>query len=202
VSPEAANNAADQTAFIPTMTLGIPGSASTAIILGVLMIHGIMPGPRLVTETPEVFWTIIMSFWLGNVMLLLLNLPLIGIWVRLVTIPYTLLYPSVLVFVCVGIYTVAHSTFDIWLVLLFGLLGYLMRILSFPPAPLVLGFVLGPMTEENFRRSLVISRGDFSIFYERPVSGAILALTLLILLWTAWGSLRALMRRSREQQIA
>ncbi|MDF2810032.1 MAG: protein of unknown function transrane [Microvirga sp.] len=197
VAPEAANNAADQTAFIPTMTLGIPGSASMALLLGVLVIHGITPGPRLMVDRPDMFWGLIMSFWIGNLILLILNIPLIGLWVRVLTIPYRYLYPAILVFVCLGVFSVNNSAFDVWLVLAFGALGYAMRILDFPSAPLILGFVLGPLMEENFRRALILSRGDFAIFFNRPISGSLMAVTLLILAWGIWQTIRA--RRSSLQ---
>jgi TctA family transporter len=195
-APESANNASDQTAFIPTLTLGIPGSASMAVILGVLIIHGIAPGPRLMSQTPELFWGLIVSFWIGNLMLLVLNIPMIGIWVRLLTIPYHLMYPAILVFISVGVYTVNQNVSDIWLVLAFGVLGYFMRLLDFPLAPLILGFVLGPMMEVNFRRALLLSRGDFMIFLTKPLSLVILILALLLLVWALWTNARQV-RRSR-----
>lgn len=190
MAPESANNAADQTAFIPTMTLGIPGSATMALMLGALIIHGIAPGPQLITAEPELFWGLVMSFWIGNVLLLVLNIPLIGIWVRLLLIPYHLLYPAVLMFICIGVYTVNNSAFDVWLVALFGAIGYLLRLLNFPAAPILLGFVLGPLMEENMRRALLISRGDPMTFIERPISGTILVATLLLLLWSCIGVIR------------
>jgi TctA family transporter len=199
-APEAANNAADQTAFIPTMTLGIPGSATMAIMLGVLMIHGISPGPQLMTERPEMFWGLVMSFWIGNIILVLLNIPLIGLWVRLLQIPYHLLYPAVLMFVCIGVYSVHYSAFDVWLVIGFGLLGYGLRLLDFPAAPLILGFVLGPLLEEHFRRTMIVSRGDVLAMFNRPISGTILAITLAILAWglvSAWRRSRATAAVSR-----
>ncbi len=188
MAPEAANNSADQTAFIPTLSLGVPGSATMALMLGVLMIHGVAPGPTLITDEPELFWGLIMSFWIGNLLLLILNIPLIGVWVRLLTIPYHLLYPAVIMFICIGAYTSGFSTLNIWLVALFGALGYLMRVFGFPGAPLLLGFVLGPLMEEHFRRAMLLSRGEFSTFFDRPVSGFIMALTGLILIWGIWTS--------------
>lgn len=181
VSPEAANNAADQTAFIPTMTLGIPGSATMALMLGVLTIHGLTPGPLLMVEHPGTFWGLVMSFWIGNVILLILNIPLINLWVRLLQVPYHYLYPAIVMFVGLGVYSVALHLADVWLALGFGLLGYLMRLLSFPAAPLLLGFVLGPMLEEHFRRSLLLSQGDLMTFFERPVSGPIMVIALVVL---------------------
>jgi len=191
MAPETANNAADQTAFIPTLTLGIPGSATMALMLGAMMVHGITPGPRLMTDEPSLFWGLIMSFWIGNVMLLILNIPLIGLWVRVLLIPYHLLFPTVLVFVCIGAYSVNNNPFDIHVVAAFGLLGYLMRMLDFPAAPLLLGFVLGPMLEEHFRRAMVLSQGDLTVLVTRPISASILALTALLLFWSAVSAFRA-----------
>ncbi|MGH0241532.1 tripartite tricarboxylate transporter permease [Sinorhizobium meliloti] len=190
VSPEAANNAAGQTSFIPTMSLGIPGSAVMALMVGALMIHGIAPGPRLVSEHPDLFWGLIMSFWVGNLMLLILNIPLIGVWVRLLTIPYQVMYPAILMFVCVGAFALNNSAATVYFVLLFGLLGYGMRSLDLPAAPLLLGLVLGPMLEENLRRALVISQGDFTTFVQRPLSAAFLIATVFVLAWVIWGAAR------------
>lgn len=195
MAPEAANNAADQTAFIPTLSLGVPGSATMALMLGVLMIHGVAPGPNLISSQPELFWGLIMSFWVGNIILLLLNIPLIGVWVRMLTIPYHLLYPAVLMFICIGAYTSGFSSLNIWMVALFGSLGFVMRILRFPGAPLLLGFVLGPLMEEHFRRAMVLSRGDFTTFIDRPISSVIMALTALILVWGIWTSRKTDKRR-------
>ncbi|WP_011581714.1 MULTISPECIES: tripartite tricarboxylate transporter permease [Chelativorans] len=179
--PETANNAADQTAFIPTLTLGIPGTASMALILGILMMHNITPGPNLIVNHPDLFWGVVMSFWIGNILLVILNLPLIGIWVRLLTVPYRYVYPAILVFVCVGIYSVESKGFDVLVVAAFGAAGYIMRLLGLPPAPLLLGFVLGPMLEENFRRALLMSRGDLATFISLPISAPVLACAGLIL---------------------
>jgi|TARA_A100001391_G_scaffold205447_1_gene206366 TctA family transporter len=178
--PEAANNAADQTSFIPTMTLGIPGSVTMAIILGALLTHGIPPGPRLMTNHPDIFWGLVMSFWLGNLLLLILNLPLIGVWVRILTIPYKYLFPAILVFVCLGVYSINHTVSDIIVVIGFGALGYGMRILKFPAAPMLLGFVLGPMMEEHFRRAMLLSRGSVMTFIERPISLVFLLATIAV----------------------
>ncbi|ORE92607.1 transmembrane protein [Stappia sp. 22II-S9-Z10] len=190
MAPESANNAADQTAFIPTMTLGIPGSPTMALLLGALIIHGISPGPQLMTTQPDLFWGLVMSFWIGNLLLLILNIPLVGLWVRLLLIPYHLLYPAVLMFICIGVYTVNNTAFDVWLVAAFGAIGYLMRLLGFQAAPLLLGFVLGPLMEEHVRRALLISRGDPMTFIERPISCTILVATLLLLVWSGVGALR------------
>lgn len=183
MGPESSNSAADQTSFIPTMTLGIPGSASMALILGVLIMHGITPGPNLVSDQPSLFWGLIMSFWIGNILLLLLNIPMIGLWVRILKIPYHILYPSILAFICVGAYSLGNNPFDVLVVIVFGVLGYIMRLLQFPPAPLLLGFVLGPMMEENFRRAMVLSQGDFNVFIERPISLTVLCITAAIIIY-------------------
>ncbi len=188
--PEASNNAAAQTAFIPTMSLGIPGDAVMALMLGALMIHNIQPGPQLITEHADIFWGLIASFWIGNLLLLVLNIPLIGMWVKLLTVPYRLIYPAVLFFICVGVYSTNNNMFDVGTVLVIGLFGYLLMRLSFEPAPLLLGFVLGPMMEENFRRTLLLSRGDMSVFISRPISGAFMALCVLLVAAVAYGRLR------------
>lgn len=182
MAPESANNAADQTSFIPTLALGIPGSATMALMLGALMIHGIAPGPQLMTDQPSLFWGLVMSFWIGNVLLVILNVPLIGLWVRLLMVPYKLLFPAVLMFICIGTYSVNNSAFDVLLVVVFGAIGYGMRVLGFPAAPMLLGFVLGPMMEEHFRRAMLLSRGDFSTFIDRPISATVLAFTVFVLL--------------------
>ena len=190
MSPESANNAAVQAAFIPTMTLGIPGSATMAVMMGALLIHGITPGPQLMERNPDIFWGLAASFWIGNVMLLILNIPLIGIWVRLLKIPYALLYPAVLCFICIGTYTVRTSAFDVLLVLLFGLAGYVLRLLRFELAPILIGFILGPMVEEYFRRAMLIYHADFVSIMSRPISGTLLAMTALLLVWSAWVMVR------------
>ncbi len=194
-SPEAANNAAVQTAFIPTLSLGIPGSATMAIMLGALMIHGITPGPQLMVEHPELFWGLIASFWIGNLLLLVLNIPLIGLWVGLLTIPYRFLYPGIVVLICVGVYSLRTSVFDIWMVLGFGLLGYGMRLLRFEPAPLLIGFILGPMIEDNFRRAMLLARGDPLRLFERPIAGTLLVMVIGLLAWMIFSAIRARFRR-------
>ncbi|WP_114965676.1 tripartite tricarboxylate transporter permease [Alkalilacustris brevis] len=197
VSPESANNSAAQTAFIPTLTLGIPGSATMAIMLGALIMNGVAPGPQLMMNNPEIFWGLAASFWIGNVLLLVLNIPLIGLWIRLLQIPYTLLYPAILILICIGTYTVRNSAFDIMLVLLFGLLGYVLRTLKFQLAPILIGFILGPMIEENFKRAMLFSRGDFMTFLERPISGITLSLTAALLLWAVFKTLAGRRRAAR-----
>lgn len=183
MAPESANNSADQTSFIPTLALGIPGSPTMALMLGALMIHGIAPGPGLMTEQPSLFWGLVMSFWIGNVLLVVLNVPLIGVWVKLLMVPYHLLFPAVLMFICIGTYSVNNNPFDVFLVVLFGGAGFFMRYFAFPAAPLILGFVLAPMMEEHFRRAMLLSRGDFWTFFDRPISAFVLGLAMLLLLW-------------------
>jgi len=180
-APESANNAAAQTAFIPTLTLGVPGTATMALMLGALMIQGINPGPQVMTEHPALFWGLVASMWIGNVILVILNLPLIGLWVAMLKVPYRWLYPAILVFSCIGVYTVKTSAIDVALAALFGLLGYLFLKLKCEPAPFILGFVLGPMLEENFRRAMLLSRGDVFILVSHPISAAFLALALAVI---------------------
>jgi TctA family transporter len=188
--PESANNASSQAEFIPTLTLGIPGGATMALILGALMIHGIAPGPQLIVRHPEIFWGLIASFWIGNVLLLILNIPLIGVWVAILKIRYHLLYPAILIFICLGVYSVNNSTVDIILLLVCGGGGYFLVVLKFGPALLLLGYVLGPMMEENFRRSMLISGGDLTVFVTRPVSGMLLAISAGLIAFAIVGSVR------------
>ncbi len=190
VAPEAANNANDQTSFIPTMSLGIPDNAVMALLLGALMIHGISPGPQLITEKPQLFWGLIMSFWIGNIMLVILNLPLISIWVRLLSVPYYVMYPIIMVLVGIGAYSINNSTFDVMVVAIAGVMGYGLRVLKMPPAPLLMGFVLGPLMEEYLRRAMLLSRGSFMTFIERPISGTMFALTALLILWSVYATIR------------
>ncbi|WP_442968588.1 tripartite tricarboxylate transporter permease [Ralstonia sp. 1B3] len=181
--PESANNAAAQTSFIPLLTLGIPPNAVMALMVGAMTIHNIQPGPQVMTSNPALFWGLIASMWIGNLMLIVLNLPMIGVWVRLLKVPYRFLYPAILVFCCIGVYSVSNTTFDIFQTALFGLIGYMFVKLRCEPAPMLLGFVLGPMMEENFRRALLLSRGDFSTFVTRPLSlGLLIAAGILVLL--------------------
>ncbi len=188
--PESANSSAAITAFIPTLTLGIPGDAVMALMLGALMIHNITPGPQLMVEHPSLFWGLLVSFWLGNLLLLLLNIPLIGMWVKLLSVPYRLIYPTVLFLISIGVYSANNNLFDVGMVLAIGGFGYLASNLGFQPAPLLLGFVLGPMVEENFRRALLLSRGDVLIFFSRPISSICMAVTLLMLAVIAYKRLR------------
>ena len=199
-APESANNAAAQTAFVPTLSLGIPGDAVMALMLGALIIHGIQPGPMLMTAQPELFWGLIVSFAIGNIMLVILNLPLVGIWVSILRIPYHVLYPAILVFICLGVYSVNNNVFDIYMTAVLGVLGYILLKLRFEPAPLLLGFVLGPMMEENLRRAMLLSRGDPSTFIERPISAVVLGLCALLLLWTAYAALKRGLKRQELEQ--
>jgi putative tricarboxylic transport membrane protein len=180
-APEAANNAGAQTSFIPMLTLGIPPNAVMALMIGAMSIHGIVPGPQVMTREPELFWGLIASMWVGNLMLVVINLPLIGLWVSLLKVPYRLLYPAILVFCCIGVYGLNNSVFEVEMTLLFGALGYAFVKLGCEPAPLLLGFILGPMMEENLRRAMRLSRGDPMIFIERPISLALLILAVLLL---------------------
>jgi TctA family transporter len=202
--PEAANNAASQTAFVPTLSLGIPGDAVMALMLGALIIHGIQPGPLLMTQQPELFWGLIVSFGIGNVMLLILNLPLIGMWVAILRIPYRVLFPAILVFISLGVYSVNNNTFDVYMVAFIGAIGYMLAVLKFEAAPLLLGFVLGPLMEENLRRALLLSRGDMMTFIERPISAGFLLFGAAIMLWSLWTSARSFVRereRARDQAV-
>jgi len=180
-APESANNAAAQTSFIPLLALGIPANAVMALMIGAMTIHGIQPGPQVMTGNPTLFWGLVISMWIGNLMLVVLNLPLIGIWVKLLKVPYRFLYPAILVFCSIGVYTVNNTNFDVFMTAGFGFLGYLFLRLGCEPVPMLLGFVLGPMMEEYFRRSLALSRGNFSIFFTRPISlGFMIATAALI----------------------
>ena len=181
-APEASTHSSVQGDFIPTMSLGIPGDAVMALLLGALIIHGITPGPRLIVEHPDLFWGLIASFWIGNLILIVLNVPMIGIWVKMLTIPYKYLYPSALFFICIGVFASRNSLFDVGTTLVIGMFGYLLLLLKFEPAPILLGFVLGPRFEENFRRALIISRGDLLTFVERPISAVFLGFCLVLVL--------------------
>ena len=180
-APEAANNAGAQTSFIPLLTLGIPGNAIMALMVGAMMIQGIQPGPQVMTAQPQLFWGVITSMWLGNLMLIVLNLPLIGLWVSLLRVPYRLMFPIIVLFCCIGTYSVGNTVFDIWVMLLFGLLGVFFAKVGAEPAPFILGFILGPLMEENFRRAMYLSRGDPIVFIERPISAVLLAMSLALL---------------------
>jgi putative tricarboxylic transport membrane protein len=179
--PESANNAGAQTSFIPMLTLGIPPNAVMALMVGAMTIKGIQPGPQVMTSNPELFWGLIASMWIGNLILVILNLPLIGIWIKLLTVPYRLLFPAILTFCCIGLYTLNNNNFDVYMASLFGIAGYLFYKLGCEPAPLLLGFILGPMMEENLRRALLLSRGDWSTFMTRPLSAGLLIAALLMI---------------------
>ena len=188
-SPEASTHSAVQGDFIPTMSLGIPGDAVMALILGALIIQGIQPGPQLMTEHPDVFWGLIASFWVGNILLVILNVPMIGVWVKLLRIPFRFLFPFALFFICVGVYSTNNEMFGVVQTLVIGVLGYGLLRLGFHPAPVLLGFVLGPRLEENFRRALTLSRGDVTTFVDSPISAAFVALAVLLVvaqIWLAW----------------
>jgi putative tricarboxylic transport membrane protein len=169
-------------AFIPLFTLGIPANAVMALLLGALMIHGVMPGPLLIKQNPEIFWGTVMSMYIGNVLLLVLNLPLIGLWVKLLKVPYRILFPLILFFCVIGSYSISSSKVDVLAMILFGILGYLFRKFGYEPAPLVMAFILGPMMENSLRQSLLMSGGDFSIFFRRSISASSMIIALLILL--------------------
>jgi putative tricarboxylic transport membrane protein len=183
-APESANNAGAQTSFIPLLTLGIPSNPVMALMIGAMMIQGIIPGPQVMTERPQLFWGMIASMWIGNVMLVILNLPLVGMWVKLLKVPYRLLYPSIVLFCCVGVYSLSNEPFDVLLTALFGVLGYVFIRLECEPTPLILGFILGPMMEENLRRAMLLSRGNPTVFFTRPISGILLGIAALLLLIT------------------
>jgi TctA family transporter len=180
-APESANNAGAQTSFIPLLTLGIPPNAVMALMVGAMTIHNIQPGPQVMTSNPELFWGLIASMWIGNLMLIILNLPLIGMWIKLLTVPYRFLFPAIVLFCAIGVYSTNNNSFDIWMVAAFGFIGYLFIKLGCEPQPLLLGFILGPMMEENLRRALLLSRGDWTVFVTRPLSGSLLFVALILL---------------------
>ena len=189
-SPEAANNAGSQTSFIPLLTLGIPPNAVMALMVGAMTIHNIQPGPQVMTSNPELFWGLIASMWIGNLMLVILNLPLIGLWIKLLTVPYRWLFPAIVLFCAIGVYSTNNNSFDIWIVALFGLIGYIFIKLGCEPAPLLLGLILGPMMEEYLRRALLISRGDWSVFVTRPISASLLAIAVVLLVLVLMPSIK------------
>src|SRR5262247_3766810 len=189
-APESANNAAAQTAFIPLLPLGIPPNAVMALMVGAMTIHGIVPGPQVMTKQPDLFWGMIASMWLGNLMLVIINLPLVGVWVTLLRVPYRLLYPSIVVFCCIGIYSINNSPFDVVISALFGVIGYWLIKHDFEPAPMLLGFVLGPLMEENLRRAMLIARGDATVFFTRPISAVLLSIAIILLILAALPKIR------------
>ncbi len=179
--PESANNAGAQTSFIPLLTLGIPPNAVMALMVGAMTIHNIQPGPQVMTSNPELFWGLIASMWIGNAMLIVLNLPMIGLWIKLLSIPYKWLFPAIVLFCAIGVYSENNNTFEIWMVAAFGVIGYVFHKLSCEPAPLLLGLILGPMMEENLRRALLLSRGDWGVLVTRPISAVLLAIAVMLL---------------------
>ncbi len=196
--PEAANNAGAQASFIPMFALGIPPNAVMALMIAAMTIHGITPGPKFLADKPTLFWAMVASMWIGNLMLVILNLPLVGLWVRLLRVPYAYLFPMILTFCCIGVYSVNYRFFDIFLMAGFGVFGLVLKRIGCEPAPMVLAFVLGPMLEEQFRRTLLLSDGDFSVFLSRPLSAALFAVAALLVLLmslSAW-------RRTRTKAFA
>jgi TctA family transporter len=200
-APEAASHSKTQVDFIPTMSLGIPGDAVMALLLGALIIKGIQPGPQLITEHKDIFWGLIASFWIGNVLLIVLNVPMIGVWVKMLRVPYRLLYPAAIFFICIGVYSTKNSLFDVGEVAVFGILGAIFIALKFPISPVVLGFVLGPMLEENFRRALTISHGSLAVFVQRPIAATFVGLSSLLILVQIYGYVRGLLKPSGPQTL-
>jgi putative tricarboxylic transport membrane protein len=194
-APESANNAAAQTAFIPLLTLGIPPNAVMALMVGAMTIHGIVPGPQVMTKQPELFWGMIASMWIGNLMLIIINLPLVGVWVTLLRVPYRLLFPSIIVFCCIGIYSINNSPTDVMISAMYGVVGYWLIKHDFEAAPMLLGFVLGPLMEENLRRAMLIARGDATVFFTRPISGGLLAVAIVLLIL----AVLPMIRKRREE---
>ncbi len=200
-SPEAASHSKTQVDFIPTMSLGIPGDAVMALILGALLIQGIQPGPQLISEHADLFWGLIASFWVGNIILVVLNVPMIGVWVKVLQVPYRYMFPCALFFIAIGVYSTNNSLFEVNEVLFFGIVGAIFMALDFPPAPILLGYVLGPLVEENFRRALLLSRGDLLVFFEKPISAGFMSICILLILGQLFFALRAAIRK-RKTDIA
>lgn len=198
-APESANNAGAQTSFVPLLTLGLPANAVMALMFGALIMQGIAPGPTLISEHPDVFWGVIVSMWVGNVMLLVLNLPLIGIWTRLLTMPFHYLFPAIVVFCSIGAFSLNNSVFDLWLLGAFGVAGYIFAKLDCDPAPLVMGLILGPMMEENFRRAMFLARGNPSIFVDRPISAGLLVLAVLAIAMVALPKIKAVREEAFQE---
>src|SRR5213075_686249 len=180
-APESANNAAAQTSFIPLLTLGIPPNAVMALMVGAMTIHGIVPGPQVMTKQPELFWGMIASMWIGNLMLVVINLPLVGMWVRLLRVPYRHLFPMIVIFCCIGVYSLNNAPFDVTMTAIFGVVVYWLVMHDFDPAPMILGFVLGPLMEENVPRAMLIARGDATVFLTRPISAVLLSTAIILL---------------------
>jgi TctA family transporter len=197
-APEAANNAGAQTSFIPMLTLGIPGNAVMALMIGALMIQGIAPGPQVMNEKPQLFWGLIASMWIGNFFLVVLNLPLIGMWIKLLTVPYRYLYPSILVFMSIGVFSLSNNPFDVLIMAIFGVIGYVCVKLECEPAPMILGFILGPLMEENLRRAMLLSRGDPTVFFTKPISAVFMIASVILLVVVALPAIR----KRREEAFA
>ena len=200
VAPETANNAGAITSFIPLLTLGIPGDAVMALMLGAFLVNNITPGPMLLATNPELFWGLIISFLIGNILLLVLNLPLIGVWVRMLSIPYRLLYPAILLLTALGVYSINGAMTDVFLLVVFGVIGYGMIVLGYEPAPLLMGYILGPLIEVNLRRAMLLSDGNAMVFLERPISAGLLALSAMIILLVSIGTWRR-MRQERRVEV-
>ena len=196
--PESANNAASQTSFIPLLTLGLPSNAIMAIMMGAMIIHGIQPGSAVMTKHPELFWGMVASMWIGNAMLVIINLPLVGIWVKLLAVPYHILYPMIMSLICIGAYSISNNPFDVMVVAGLGVMGYLLRVLQMPAAPLLIGFVLGPLLEEYLRRAMLLSRGDFMTFIVNPISGTMFAITGMLILWALYATILGRKKRLVE----
>jgi TctA family transporter len=189
-APEAANNAGAQTSFIPMLTLGIPGNAVMALMIGALMIQGIAPGPQVMNEKPQLFWGLVASMWIGNFFLVVLNLPLIGMWIKLLTVPYRYLFPSILVFMAIGVFSLSNNPFDVLIMAIFGIIGYICVKLECEPAPMILGFILGPLMEENLRRAMLLSRGDPLVFFQKPISLGFMIASAILLVIVALPAIR------------
>jgi TctA family transporter len=198
-APEASSHSKTQVDFIPTMTLGIPGDAVMALLLGALLIQGIQPGPQLITEHADLFWGLIASFWVGNILLVILNVPMIGIWVRMLRVPYRYLFPSALFFIAIGVYSTNNSLFEVGEVLVFGVVGAILMAYDYPVATILLGYVLGPLVEENFRRALLLSRGDLTVFFQGGISATFMTVCILLVVGQLWFAWRAARRRKRGE---
>ncbi|HEV3239641.1 MAG TPA: tripartite tricarboxylate transporter permease, partial [Casimicrobiaceae bacterium] len=201
-APEAASHSKTQVDFIPTMSIGIPGDAVMALILGALLIQGIQPGPQLISEHADLFWGLIASFWVGNILLVILNVPLIGVWVKVLQVPYRYMFPCALFFIAIGVYSTNNSLFEVNEVLVFGIIGAIFLALEFPVAPILLGYVLGPLVEENFRRALLLSRGDLTVFFQKPISLGFMTVCIVLILLQVFVALRASLRKRRAADLA
>ena len=196
--PESANNSAASASFIPLLTLGIPGNAAIAMIFAALLIQGVQPGPFLITEHPDIFWGVVASMYIGNVMLLILNLPLVGMWVQLLRVPYAILAPIIVLFCCIGVYSIRNTAFDIWIMGIFGVIGYIFRKVDLDPGPLILAFVLGRILEPALRQALLMSAGSPWIFFQRPISGIMMGFLAFFILLQIIVTLRKRVRRRSE----